>query len=47
MYEMEEGLGDDEASSLMSGSSMDLDGKEGYLYEPVHLRNTFPWTFHA
>lgn len=42
MYEMEEGLGDDEASSLMSGSSMDLDGKEGYLYEPVHLRNTFP-----
>lgn len=43
MYEMEEGLGDDETSSMMSGSSMDLDGKEDYLYEPVHIRGTLPW----
>ncbi|CEJ57658.1 hypothetical protein PMG11_06344 [Penicillium brasilianum] len=34
MYEMEEGLGDDETSSLMSGSSMDSEGKEDDLYEP-------------
>jgi hypothetical protein len=45
MYEMEEGLGDDDdTSSLMSGSSIDLDGKEDYLYEPVHLHGTLPWT---
>lgn len=36
MYEMEEGLNDDD--SLISGSSSDLDGKEDYLYEPVGLR---------
>lgn len=42
MYEMEEGLGDDETSSVMSGSSLGLDGKEDYLYEPVYLRGTFP-----
>ena len=44
MYEMEEGLGDDDTSSLMSGSSVDDDDeKEGFLYEPVsswvHLAN--------
>lgn len=42
MYEMEEGLGDDDNSSLMSGSSVDLIGKEDYLYEPVHRRGTLP-----
>jgi hypothetical protein len=47
MYEMEEGLGDDDTSSLMSGSSMDLDGKEDYLYEPVHRRSTLPWTCYS
>jgi hypothetical protein len=36
MYEMEEGLNDDD--SLISDSSSDLDGKEDYLYEPVGLR---------
>ncbi|KAF7716608.1 Uncharacterized protein PECH_004419 [Penicillium ucsense] len=35
MYEMEEGLGDDETSSLVSGgSSIDDAGKEGFIYEP-------------
>ncbi|KAJ5157697.1 pyrophosphatase/phosphodiesterase [Penicillium canariense] len=34
MYEMEEGLGEDETASLMSGSSTDLEPKEDYLYEP-------------
>ncbi|KAJ5698743.1 pyrophosphatase/phosphodiesterase [Penicillium macrosclerotiorum] len=34
MYEMEEGFRDDETSSLMSGSSMDIAAKEDYLYEP-------------
>ncbi|CAI7591907.1 unnamed protein product [Penicillium glandicola] len=33
MYEMEEGVGDDNAS-LLSGSSLDLDGKNEYTYEP-------------
>ncbi|KAJ5316364.1 Type I phosphodiesterase/nucleotide pyrophosphatase/phosphate transferase [Penicillium atrosanguineum] len=32
MYEMEEGLNDDD--SLISDSSSDIDGKEDYLYEP-------------
>ena len=32
MYEMEEGIGDDE--SLMSGSSIDL-GEDDYIYNPV------------
>jgi hypothetical protein len=34
MYEMEEGIGDDNAS-LLSGSSLDLDGTDEYTYEPV------------
>jgi hypothetical protein len=34
MYEMEEGIGDDNAS-LLSGSSLDLDGKDEYTYDPV------------
>ncbi|CAG7964605.1 unnamed protein product [Penicillium nalgiovense] len=33
MYEMEEGIGDDNAS-LLSGSSLDLDQKGEYTYEP-------------
>ncbi|KGO70283.1 Type I phosphodiesterase/nucleotide pyrophosphatase/phosphate transferase [Penicillium italicum] len=33
MYEMEEGIGDDNAS-LLSRSSLDLDGKGEYIYEP-------------
>ncbi|KAJ9489691.1 hypothetical protein VN97_g3592 [Penicillium thymicola] len=33
MYEMEEGIGDDNAS-LLSGSSLDLDSKGEYTYEP-------------
>ncbi|KAJ5555802.1 Type I phosphodiesterase/nucleotide pyrophosphatase/phosphate transferase [Penicillium sp. DV-2018c] len=33
MYEMEEGIGDDNAS-LLSGSSLDLDGEDEYTYEP-------------
>ncbi|KGO58263.1 Type I phosphodiesterase/nucleotide pyrophosphatase/phosphate transferase [Penicillium expansum] len=33
MYEMEEGIGDDNAS-LLSGSSLDLDRKGEYTYEP-------------
>jgi hypothetical protein len=34
MYEMEEGIGDDNAS-LLSVSSSSLEGKEEYTYEPV------------
>ncbi|KAJ5581136.1 Type I phosphodiesterase/nucleotide pyrophosphatase/phosphate transferase [Penicillium hetheringtonii] len=33
MYEMEEGIGDN-ADSIMSGSSWDLDEKEDHLYQP-------------
>ncbi|CAI7593974.1 unnamed protein product [Penicillium bialowiezense] len=33
MYEMEEGIGDDNAS-LLSGSTLDTDDKEEYTYEP-------------
>lgn len=40
MYEMEEGIGDDNAS-LLSGSSLDLDSKGEYTYEPV--RRTRGW----
>jgi hypothetical protein len=34
MYEMEEGIGDDNAS-LLSGSLQDSEGKEEYIYDPV------------
>ena len=34
MYEMEEGIGDDNAS-LLSGSTLDTDEKDEYTYEPV------------
>lgn len=36
MYEMEEGIGDDNAS-LLSGSSLDLEDKDEYTYEPVKI----------
>lgn len=36
MYEMEEGIGDDNAT-LLSGSSLDLDRKDEYTYEPVRM----------
>lgn len=43
MYEMEEGIGDDE--SLMSGSSIDL-GEDDYIYNPVSLTSaTFIQSF--
>lgn len=41
MYEMEEGIGEDQAS-LMSGSSLDL-GEEDYIYEPVSLARPCPY----
>jgi hypothetical protein len=34
MYEMEEGIGDDNAS-LLSGSTLDTEEKDEYTYEPV------------